>query len=403
MLEFKMPSLGADMESATLVEWLVKPGDKVKRGDVMAAIEVAKGVFEIEVFEDGIVDQILVDIDDEVEVGTVLAMLRAVDEEAVPVAAVAAVAEPAAAVATTNGRRLRVTPLARRVAEELGVDLYAVEGTGSRGAITREDVEDAAKALKEAKPAKAEAPPAKEKPAKPPAEKPKKAVDKASPEFQLGMRQAIAAAMAKSNREIPHYYLETHIDMTNALNWLQAENAKRSIKERLLPALLLIKAVAHSLVDVPQLNGYWADDAFQQSEAIHIGFAIALRQGGLITPAIHHADLKTWDELRETLADIIIRTRSGRLRGSEMTDPTITVTSLGDLGVETVFGVIYPPQVALVGFGTVTETPVAVNGMLGVRPMLTATLAADHRASDGRIGAQFLDALNKHLQEVENL
>ena len=214
------------------------------------------------------------------------------------------------------------------------------------------------------------------------------------------MRRAIAAAMARANREIPHYYLQTRIDMSRALRWLEAENHKRSVKERLLPAVLLIHAVARALGDVPELNGYWLDDRPQPQEAIHIGFAIALRQGGLVAPAIHHADLKSLDELMEVLRDLIPRVRAGRLRSSEMTEATITVTSLGDLGVETVYGVIYPPQVALVGFGKIMEQPWAENGMLGIRPILTATLAADHRATDGSQGAQFLDALNRYLQEV---
>jgi pyruvate dehydrogenase E2 component (dihydrolipoamide acetyltransferase) len=217
------------------------------------------------------------------------------------------------------------------------------------------------------------------------------------------MRRAIAAAMARSNREIPHYYLETRIDMSRALRWLEAENLKRSIKELILPVVLLIKAVAKALSEVPELNGYWIEDRFQAQEAINIGFAISLRQGGLITPALLSVDTKSLDEVMEAMRDLITRTRAGRLRSSEMTDATITVTSLGDLGVETVYGVIYPPQVALVGFGKITEQPWAENGMLGIRPVVMATLAGDHRATDGRRGAQFLDALNRFLQEPANL
>jgi pyruvate dehydrogenase E2 component (dihydrolipoamide acetyltransferase) len=217
------------------------------------------------------------------------------------------------------------------------------------------------------------------------------------------MRRAIAAAMARSNREIPHYYLQTRIDMSRALKWLEAENLKRPLKQRLLLAVLLLKAVSRALIDVPELNGYWLDDHHEPQEAIHIGFAISLRQGGLIAPAIHNVDLLSLDELMEAMHDLIARTRSGGLRGSEMTDGTITVTNLGDMGVETVYGVIYPPQVALVGFGKVVELPWAESGMLGIRPVLTATLAADHRATDGRRGGQFLDALTQYLQEVEKL
>jgi pyruvate dehydrogenase E2 component (dihydrolipoamide acetyltransferase) len=209
--------------------------------------------------------------------------------------------------------------------------------------------------------------------------------------------------MSRSNRDIPHYYLETRIDMTNALRWLDEENQKRTIKERLLPVVVTLKAVAKSLTEVPELNGFWIDGAHQVSESIHISFAIALRQGGLITPAIHDCDLKTFDELREAVNDLIVRTRGNRLRSSELTDGTITITSLGDRGVEKVFGVIYPPQVALVGLGKIIDQPWAENGMLGIRPVMVATLAGDHRATDGHRGGIFLEALNRNLQEVEKL
>jgi pyruvate dehydrogenase E2 component (dihydrolipoamide acetyltransferase) len=386
MAEFRMPSLGADMAAGTLVEWLVQPGNRVKRGDIVAAVETEKGIIEIEVFTDGIIEQLLVQPGREVPVGTVLAMLRAAGAPAASVGAEVEVAVPPPREqppAVAPEKRLRASPLARKLAAELGIDLHTVRGTGPPGAIERADVEHAAAAIKAA-----------EKPPTPPPARRPPSVD-----FQAGMRRAIAAAMARSNHDIPHYYLETQIDMSHALHWLETENQKRSVKERLLPAVVLLKAVARALGDVPELNGYWLDDRLQPQEAVHIGFAIALRQGGLLAPAIHHVDLKGLDELMEALRDLITRVRAGRLRSSEMTDATITVTHLGDLGVETVYGVIYPPQVALVGFGKVTERPWAEHGMLGIRPVLTATLAADHRATDGRRGAQFLEALNRHLQE----
>ena len=296
-----------------------------------------------------------------------------------------------------RAERIKASPLARRLAAELGVDLSTVRGTGPDGAIGRADVENAAAG----RPIPAAAAPPllpESKAPSPPAEA------KAPPtDYQAGMRRAIAAAMARSNREIPHYYLETRIDMSRALRWLEAENLKRSIKERILPVVLLLKAVARALGEVPELNGYWIEDRFQAQEAINIGFAISLRQGGLITPALLSVDTKSLDEVMEAMRDLITRTRAGRLRSSELTDATITVTSLGDLGVETVYGVIYPPQVALVGFGKITEQPWAENGMLGIRPVVMATLAGDHRATDGRRGAQFLDALNRFLQEPANL
>ncbi|MGH8072376.1 MAG: 2-oxo acid dehydrogenase subunit E2 [Candidatus Entotheonellia bacterium] len=283
--------------------------------------------------------------------------------------------------------------------------MSTVQGTGPDGAIERADVEraTAARTAEGRPPAPAPTPLSTTPEVAPTPEAPIPAATPAAPEFQVRMRRAIAAAMARSNREIPHYYLETRIDMSRALRWLETENQQRAIKARLLPVVLLIKAVAKALGDVPELNGYWIDDRLQPQEAIHIGFAISLRQGGLVIPAIHHADLKSLDELMEVLHDVIPRVRAGRLRSSELTDATITVTNLGDLGVEVVYGVIYPPQVALVGFGKIIEQPWVENGMLGIRPILTATLAADHRATDGHRGGQFLESLNRYLQEPVKL
>ena len=217
------------------------------------------------------------------------------------------------------------------------------------------------------------------------------------------MRQAIAAAMSLSNREIPHYYLATDIDMSRSFKWLEEENRQRTIRDRLLPVVLPLKAVALALKKVPELNAHWVDEQLQLKNEVHIGFAITLRGGGLIAPALHNVDQLSLGQLMTALRDLISRTRSGKLRGSEMTDAGITVTGLGDLGVRTVYGVIYPPQVALVGLGKISEQPWAEQGELSVRPVLTATLAADHRAGDGHQGAQFLDTLNRILQEPETL
>lgn len=446
MAEFRMPSLGADMEDGTLYEWHVKPGDTVKRSDIVAAVETDKGIIDIEVFEDGVVGEIMVLEGECVPVGTVLALIVGEGETVEVVAATPAAADhhpmdqrplvqPAKGVTpSTNGKRLRISPVAQRRAKELNIDLSNVQGTGPGGAIGLADVEKAAETESVAERLRV-TPVARRMAAdldvdlhelegtgphgvidradvvraaeqeKPVAEPPALSVVAKKPavDFQTGMRRAIAAAMSRSNREIPHYYLETQIDMTAALRWLEAENLKRPLKERLLPVVLLIKATANALSGVPQLNGFWLDDQFQPQEAIHIGFAIALRQGGLVTPAIHHADIKSLDEIMTAVRDLIMRTRGGRLRSSELTDPTITLTSLGDRGVEKVYGVIYPPQVALVGFGKITDRPWTENGMLGVRTAVTVTLAADHRASDGHLGGLFLEMLNKQLQEVEKL
>jgi pyruvate dehydrogenase E2 component (dihydrolipoamide acetyltransferase) len=398
MGEFRMPSLGADMEFGTLVDWRVKPGEAVKRGDVVALVETEKGVIEVEIFETGVIDSLIVQPGQKVPVGAPLAIVCGDGKTAkvqptpapaptAPVETKLAVAEehaPKATVITAieELRRARVSPLARKRAQELGVELSTVTGTGGDGSITAADVERAPESLKRAVPATPIT---------------TKGLDLSA------MRRVIAAAMARSKREIPHYYLATTIDMSNSLNWLAAENAKRTVTKRLLYSALLIRAVALAACEVPEMNGFWIDGAFKPGDGVHVGVAISLRQGGLINPAIHDVDKKTLDELMENMLDLVNRARTGHLRSSEVADGTITVTNLGEQGVESVFGVIYPPQVALVGFGKITERPFASNGLVGARPMIEATLAADHRVSDGHRGGRFLLAVDRLLQEPEKL
>ena len=216
------------------------------------------------------------------------------------------------------------------------------------------------------------------------------------------IRLAVAAAMSKSNREIPHYYLEKRVDMSNAMAWMKEVNKERPIKQRLLPAALFIKAVASSLDEVSELNAIW-ENGLQLKNEINIGFVVSLRTGGIIVPAILQADAKSVDEIMEALNDIIPRARALKLRSSELSDSTITITNLGEGSADKVFGVIYPPQVAIIGFGNITEQAFAENGMLGIRPVVDITLAGDHRATDGITGSRFLGSLNKYLQNPESL
>ena len=164
------------------------------------------------------------------------------------------------------------------------------------------------------------------------------------------MQSVIAAAMARSKREIPHYYLGTDIDMHRSLDWLTEFNARRPVTERVLYAALLLKAVAVAVCDIPEMNGYWKEDAFLPVKDVHVGVAIALRDGGLVAPAIHNVEKRSLADVMAALQDLVTRARTGKLRSSELSDATITVTNLGEQGTDSVFGVIYPPQVALVGY-----------------------------------------------------
>lgn len=441
--QFRMPSLGADMQFGTVVAWCVKAGDRVKPGDVVAEIETEKGVFDTEVSVSGVIQELLVPVKTKAPVGTVLALISTdggtpgqgtpttvllppaamtpplvapparVAAPTIPPEAGARRSSPAArrlahehgidlatlegtgpdsAVVVADVQRAieagagvaaehpaRVSPLARHIAEAEGLDLSTVTGTGPGGIVTKSDVERLRKPALSA------------------------ASESTAEQRAAAMRQAVAAAVTRSKREIPHYYLGTDIDLAKALAWLGAENARRSVTERLLPAVLLLKSVAVALQKFPSLNGFWRDGAFQPSASVHVGIAISLRGGGLIAPAIHDADRLTITEWMRALNDLVRRARSGGLRSSEMTDATVTVSNLGDEGVETLYGVIYPPQVALIGFGRITERPWAVNGLLGVHPVVTTTLAADHRATDGHYGARFLAEVDRLLHQPEAL
>ena len=401
MYEFVMPSLGADMEEGTFIAWQVQPGVAVKRGDVVCVVETQKGAIDVEIWETGTIARLIAEPGQKLAVGAPLALLATGDEDWQVVAAAApaagraeaaaaqtgpvpaAAAGPAAALAGAPARaaaveRAQVSPAARRRAAELGVDLAQVTPGGPGAPVSVADVERAAAAARPA-----------------PATRPGGA--------STEMRAAIAAAMARSKREIPHYYLGAEIVVEHAATWLEAQNATCSVTERILFAALELRAVALALREVPDLNGSYVDGAFRPADAVHIGVATALRGGGLIAPALHDADRLPLAELMAALRDLLARTRSGQLRSSEMSDATITVTNLGDLGVETVYGVITPPQVALVGLGRVTARPVVVDGAVAVARTVQATLSADHRVTDGMTGARFLASLREKFDHPELL
>jgi pyruvate dehydrogenase E2 component (dihydrolipoamide acetyltransferase) len=405
MIEFKMPALGSDMDEGTLDEWLVKPGDKVTRGQIVAVVETTKAAVEIECWQEGIVSELIVPVGETVQVGTVLATLLAPGERAEkpsrkrPRPSVTPAAKPSAAPSRPRGvastpptvpqRRRWVSPAARRLAQSLHVDVDAVSGTGPQGAVTISDVEHAGATIAHAAATKESVTKQKAKPS--PAER------------AARMRKSIAAAMSRSKREIPHYYLADEIILESSLSWLTTRNAQRSIDERALPAVLLLKAVGIAAQRFGEFNGFWRDDGFQPATGVHVGVGISLRGGGLVAPAIHDVPDKKLDELMEDLTDLVARARSFSLRSSEMSDPTITVTNLGDQGVDSVFGVIYPPQVAIVGFGRPAQRVCVIDGGIRVITTVQATLAADHRASDGHRGALFLTAINELLQQPDLL
>ncbi|MGH8679255.1 MAG: dihydrolipoamide acetyltransferase family protein, partial [Burkholderiales bacterium] len=403
MIEFKLPSLGADMDEGKLLEWKVKPGDQIKRGDIVAVVDTTKAAIDVESWVEGTVNELIVQPGTTVPVGSVLATLlppgeseratKPKPEAAAPAAAISAtpphaaetkpVSAPAQKLApeptAATAQRRKISPAARKRAAELGVDIEALAGSGPDGGVTLADVERAAQ------------------PAAEPAIKPTQAAG-AAKDRAAEMRKTIAAAMTRAKREIPHYYVGETVPLAAASQWLATYNAKRSVTERVLMAVLLLKAVAVATKKYPELNGLYRDGRFEASPAAHIGVAISLRGGGLIAPAIHDVDRKAPDELMRALSDLVQRARGGSLKSSEIADATITVTNLGDQGVEEVYGVIYPPQVALVGFGRMSEQVIADNDAIRILPAVRASLSADHRVSDGHRGALFLAYIRNLLQ-----
>jgi pyruvate dehydrogenase E2 component (dihydrolipoamide acetyltransferase) len=382
MKTFKMPSLGADMEDGTLVEWLKTPGDKVSRGDIVAVVETVKGAIEIECFDEGILTELVVEPGATVQVGEILAHLNGAAQEGA--SAIAPVVEPIQAVTPTLASQApatppshRVSPAARKRAEELGVNLSLVS-TGPQDVIGISEVEAAASQHGTAR---------KRDPAA----------------MRDAMRQAIGRAMARSKREIPHYYVSSTVDVTAFQQWFEAVNAERAVADRMLYAAPLLKAVAIALKHVPALNGTYEDGAHRPNSRVHVGVATAIRGGGLVAPAIHDTNQMSSNEVMKRLRDLVARVRSGRMRGTEMSDPTATLSILGEGTADSLHPVIYPPQVAIIGCGAIRQRPWFVDGAIAVRHVMNVTVAGDHRVSDGRAAARFLNRLDAILQEPHSL
>ncbi len=383
--EFRLPALGADMDEGTIVQWNVAPGSVVKRGDVVAVVETDKGAIDVEIFQDGVVREIVVQPGTKVPVGTVLALLEGTEAPSAAEASPPPVIEPTVDVPSpvkpaAPAARLKISPAARKRAGELGIDVATLQGSGPGGVITLEDVEQARSAPQ----------PTAHAPA-------------AGSSSTAGMREAIAAAMSRSKREIPHYYLATTVDVTPATQWLAAHNASAPVAERLLFAALLVKAIALTCVEMPGFSGFHREGRFEASPAVHVGVAVALRGGGLVAPAIMETAGKSLTALMDDFRALVMRARAGRLRASELAAPTIILTSLGESSVDAVFPIIQPPQVAIVGAGEVVTRPWVVDGVVQPRQVVTLSLGADHRVTDGRLGAQFLARVAQRLADPGSL
>ncbi len=386
--DYVMPSLGADMDEGRVIEWRVATGDTVHRGDLIAVVETEKSDIDIEIWHDGVLEEFLVEVGQLVDVGTPIARLRPIDASADAITPVPRPqwAAPDASRSVAD-ERVPASPLARRLAAERGIDLGALRGSGPGGAVIEADVAAAA----------IDTPPADDIAGLTPDVT---TVRRRSPDT---MRALIAERMATANREIPHYHLARDLDVGELDVWLAERNARRPIAERILPAACYIRAVALAAARHRELNGFWVEDHFEPAESVNVAMAISLRRGGLVTPQIERADERSIDEVMAALSELVAAARAGNLRASWMTGATITITHLGDTGADLVHGVISPPQVALVGFGRARQRPWVTDGEVVVRPIVTTTLAADHRATDGAIGSRFVATLADLIDRPEEL
>ncbi|MDV6250361.1 dihydrolipoamide acetyltransferase family protein [Vibrio sp. EA2] len=426
LIDITMPALGADMRDGTLMEWQIKPGDHVEKGDIIAIIETSKGAIDMESYHTGTITELLIEPDIKLPVGSVMARMESdtpvssAIEHTQAASTTAEVLQPVAKpeteelppylapktarlsetesatgsdIVTTDELLKRInstseghqrqyaSPVARKTVHLSGIELSTLTGSGPYGAVLLRDL-----------PKDSDSPTV-------------AAADKVTTERQnvSPMRQAISDAMSRSKKEIPHYYLALDIDLTKVQTWLAEQNQQREPEQRLLLPAVILNAIARQLVKFPALNGFYQDGHFTPSTAVNIGNTISLREGGLVIPGILNADQLSVDQTMDALRDLAERSRRGRLRSSEISQTTITVTSIGERGADSITGVIYPPQVAIIGLGRQRQAPVIKENQIEIGEIMTVTLAADHRVSDGVTGARFLQALAKQLQHPEAL
>ncbi|MEE9199449.1 MAG: dihydrolipoamide acetyltransferase family protein [Dehalococcoidia bacterium] len=403
--EVIMPQMGFDMVEGTVVRWLKAKGDTVNRGEPIVEVETDKATVEVEAFGSGLLREILVTEGDTVPVGQVIGVIAAADEELPevkgPVSTPKAKATPEDGAKPEAppqpprgvkpqgpGARGRVSPLARRIAEEKGIDLRQVTGSGPRGRITKEDVLAFEARQKEA-------------PALPAAPTPQAPAEIQVEELSR-MRQTIARRMAQSKREMPHFYVTASIDMTRAvalraeLNELYGEEVRVTVND------LIVKATALALVKHPVFNSYFEDDKLKRNPSINIGVAIAL-EDGLIAPAILDCANKSLKEIAIASHDLISRARGGVLKPEEYTSATIAISNLGMFDVDNFIAIINPMQSASVAVGSVRKQPVVRDNQIVIAEMMQATIAADHRVGNGAQAAQFLNEIKGFLQKPTSL
>jgi len=429
-IDIEMPKLSDTMTEGTLVRWIKKVGDTVAVGDVLAEVETDKATMEMEAFDDGVLTEIYVKDGEKVLIGQKLALLSEHDEKsdstatkpsqekettgkpkAAPAEELAATTQTPTADAGTEpskdqaaddaqrdalepatGARIKASPLARKIAAEMGVDLARLQGSGPAGRIVRDDVVAAAQTPSPKKPAAPQ----------PPSTKPQPLIaateDKKIP--LSGMRKTIAARLLESKTTIPHFYLQAQIDAEPMMSLRQLINpaAEAAGLGKLTVNDFILKATTVAATRVPLANATFNGDSIIQFANVQLACAVAVDEG-LVTPVIREAQKKTISQLSAEIKDLAARARSKKLKPEEYQGGTITVSNLGGYGVEQFFAIINPPQAVIVSVGTILKTPV-INAAGQVVPgqRIILGVSCDHRVVDGAVGAQFLGELKKLLE-----
>lgn len=351
--DLPMPSLGADMDEGKLMKWKINAGDFVKKNQIIASVETSKSVVDIESYREGVVMDILVKEGDVVQVGKPIAVLDIKGDDIL------------------DRPRSKISPAAQKMAKENQIDLSIIKGSGPGGEITLRDLEEKIK---------------------PKTEKNYLGTD---------LREAIGIVMSRSKKEIPHYYLKKRMHLDFIINWLDKKNKTLESEDRILLPALLMRAIVVALKKTPEMNGYYKQDKFEASSSVNLGIAFSIKGGGVMVPAVLEADKMSIKEFNKAVQDLAMRTKVGGLKNREMTEGTFTITNIGDLGSDEVFGIIYPPQVAIVGIGHIRKEPVIDHqDQLRAGFVVDVTLSADHRVSDGLLGARFLNEIEKNFNNT---
>ncbi|MEV4731122.1 pyruvate dehydrogenase complex dihydrolipoamide acetyltransferase [Saccharopolyspora sp. NPDC049426] len=409
MTDIQMPRLSDTMEEGVIANWHKQVGDKVARGEVVAEIETDKALMELEAYDDGVLEKILVEAGTTVPIGEPIAVLgdgsgSAAEAAPAPATPAPAAAEPAAeeapaapapapvetAAPAEPGSKPKASPLAKAVAKEKGVDLSTVRGSGPGGRIIRADIETAASAA----PAEPTAAPAAQ------ASAPAVVSDDVEEIPLSNIRKVTAKRLTESKQNAPHFYLTSAIDVTELLEF------RASLNERLQSAGgpkisvndLIVKAVATSLRANPAVNVSFAGDKMLQHKRINLGVAVAI-EGGLVVPVVKDADRKSVSEIAAESRELAGRAREGKLKLDEMSGGTFSISNLGMFGIEQFSAVINPPEAAILAVGAARDEVQVRDGEFVARKILRVTLSADHRAVDGAVGAAFLQQFTSLLED----